>query len=69
VYHIEMDETKWLWGVEGAINNFVELWCLVTSGDTDIWVSSTSFQKSNMALAASNLKGAKIQLDNSWLWF
>ena len=28
------------------INNFVELWCLVASGGVDIWVSSTSFQKS-----------------------
>ena len=27
------------------INNFVELWCPVASGDLDIWVSSTSFQK------------------------
>ena len=26
-------------------NNFVELWCPVSSGDLDIWVSSTSFQK------------------------
>ena len=29
-------------------NNFVELWCLVASGGVDIWVSSTSFQKSNI---------------------
>ena len=30
------------------INNFAELWCLVASGDMEIWVSSTSFQKSNI---------------------
>ena len=30
------------------INNFLELWCLVASGGLDIWVSSTSFQKSNI---------------------
>ena len=30
------------------INNFVEFWCLVASGGLDIWVSSTSFQKSNI---------------------
>ena len=26
-------------------NNFIELWCLMASGDLDICVSSTSFQK------------------------
>ena len=30
------------------IHNFIELWCLVGSGGLDIWVSSTSFQKSNI---------------------
>ena len=30
------------------INNFVELWCLVALRDLEIWVSSTSFQKSNI---------------------
>ena len=30
------------------IKNFVELWCLVASRGVDIWVSSTSFQKSNI---------------------
>ena len=30
------------------INSFLELWCLVASGGLDIWVSSTSFQKSNI---------------------
>ena len=30
------------------INNFVELWCLVTLGGVDICVSSTRFQKSNI---------------------
>ena len=31
------------------INNFLELWCLVASGIVGIWVSSTSFQKSNIS--------------------
>ena len=31
------------------INIFVELWCLVASGGLDIWVSWTSFQKSNIS--------------------
>ena len=30
------------------INNFLESWCLVASGGLGIWVSSTSFQKSNI---------------------
>ena len=30
------------------IHNFIELWCLVGSGGLEIWVSSTSFQKSNI---------------------
>ena len=30
------------------IHNFIELWCLVGSGGLDIWVSSISFQKSNI---------------------
>ena len=30
------------------INNFLELWCLVGSRGLDIWVSSTSFQKSSI---------------------
>ena len=30
------------------IHNLIELWCLVGSGGLDIWVSSTSFQKSNI---------------------
>ena len=30
------------------IDKFVELWCLVASGGLGIWVSSTSFQKSNI---------------------
>ena len=30
------------------IDKFVELWCLVTLGGWEIWVSSTSFQKSNI---------------------
>ena len=30
------------------INNFIESWCLVASGGLGIWVSSTSFQKSNI---------------------
>ena len=34
----------WIW----QINIFVELWCLVTSEDMEIWVSSTSFQKINI---------------------
>ena len=29
-------------------NYFLELWCLVSSGGADIWVSSTSFQKINI---------------------
>ena len=31
------------------INNFLQLWCLVASGVVGIWVSSTSFQKSNIS--------------------
>ena len=34
-----------------------DLWCLVASGGLDIWVSSTSFQKSN--IGASDRKGCK----------
>ena len=30
------------------INNFIELWCLVASGDLEICVSSTSFQKNDI---------------------
>ena len=30
------------------IHNLIKLWCLVGSGGLDIWVSSTSFQKSNI---------------------
>ena len=30
------------------IHNFIELWCLVGSVGLEIWVLSTSFQKSNM---------------------
>ena len=30
------------------INNFIELWCVVGSGDFKILVLSTSFQKSNI---------------------
>ena len=30
-------------------NNFAELWCLVASRGLDIWVSWTSFQKSNIS--------------------
>ena len=30
------------------INNFLELWCLVSSGGLGIWVSSASFPKSNI---------------------
>ena len=30
------------------INSFLESWCLVCSGGLDIWVSSTSFQKSDI---------------------
>ena len=51
------------------INNFVELWCLVTSGDMEIWVSSTSFQKNChwLASTASNRKGARFQYI-SWFY-
>ena len=35
-----------LWG--RRINNFLELWYLVASRGLGIWVSSTSFQKSNI---------------------
>ena len=31
------------------IDNFLELWWLVASGEVDVWVSSTSFQKSNIS--------------------
>ena len=45
-------QTKWLWGVESRssrkIDIFVE-WCLVSSGGLEIWVSSTSFQESNIS--------------------
>ena len=30
------------------INNFNKLWCLVASGGLEFYVSSTSFQKSNI---------------------
>ena len=30
------------------VDDFVELWRLVASGGLEIWVSSTSFQKSNI---------------------
>ena len=30
------------------INHFIELWFIVGSGGLEIWVSSTSFQKSNI---------------------
>ena len=45
VPHIETNDSKWLWGVEGT-TYFFELWCLVASRGLGIWVSSTSFQKS-----------------------
>ena len=32
----------------GKIDKFVELWCLVALRGWEIWVSSTSFQKSNI---------------------
>ena len=38
------------------INNFLELWCLVALGGLDIWVSSTSFQKSNIGRPQQPLK-------------
>ena len=38
------------------INNFVELWCLVASRGVDIWVLSTSFQKSNIGWPQQPLK-------------
>ena len=47
VYQSEIDETKWLWGIEGSIF-FFKLGCLVASGGLDIWVSSTCFQKTNI---------------------
>ena len=47
VSHSETSYSKWLWGVEGSII-FLESWCLVASGGLGIWLSSTSFQKSNI---------------------
>ena len=38
------------------INNFLKLWCLVALGGLDIWVSSTSFQKSNIGRPQQPLK-------------
>ena len=38
------------------INNFGEFWCLVDSADLDIWVSSTSFQKSNIGCKQNLIK-------------
>ena len=50
------------------INSFLESWCLVYSGGLEIWVSSTSFQKSNIGRPQqpTTEKVAKIQLD-IWL--
>mgnify|MGYP007015435906 CR=1 FL=1 len=44
--------------------NFVEFWCLVASGDVEICVSSTSFQKINIGWPQQppTFKGAKIQI-------
>ena len=45
VYHSQLVQNKWLWGIN---NDFVELWCLVALGDIEIWVSSTSYKKSDI---------------------
>ena len=42
--HSEMRDSKWLWGVEG-LRIFLNY---VASGVVGIWLSSTSFQKSNI---------------------
>ena len=46
VSHSETSYSKWLRG--RRINNFLQSWCLVASGGLGIWVSSTSFQKSDI---------------------
>ena len=47
VSHSEMRDSKWL--KSRRIENFLEVWQLVALGVVDIWVSSISFQKSDIS--------------------
>ena len=50
---------------DSRIDSFDELWCLGASGGLDFFVSSTSFEKSNIGWTQQppTEKVAKIQLD------
>ena len=52
------------------IDNFLELWCLVATWVVGIWVSSTSFLKSNISWPQQppTKKGGKFQYDISWIY-
>ena len=45
------------------IHNFIELWCLVGSGGLEIWVLSTSFQKSNIGWPQQPLTERVLKFD------
>ena len=50
------------------INNLVELWCLVTSRGLEIWVSSTSFQKSNISWPQQSPTGKVLKSVTNWIF-
>ena len=50
------------------INNFLELWCLLASGGLDIWVSSTSFQKSNIGWPQQPLTEKVLISVKNWIF-
>ena len=52
------------------IKNLLKLWWLVASGVVGIWVSSTSFQKSNISWPQQppTKKVGKFQYDISWIY-
>ena len=45
------------------INHFIELWFIVGSGGLEIWVSSTSFQKSNIDWPQQPPKGKVLKFN------
>ena len=50
------------------INNFVELWCLVTSRGLEIWVSRISFQKSNISCPQQPLTEKVLKSVKNWIF-
>ena len=50
------------------INNFVKLWCLAALGGLEIWVSQTSFQKSNIGCPEQPPTEKVLKSEKIWIF-